>query len=200
LDSATRSVDLGSGYEALLTDTVGFIRKLPHHLIASFRSTLEEAREADLLLLVVDASHAEWEEQLEVVEQVLDELSLTERPRVLVFNKMDCLEAGERAALEQRVRAFEPLPAVFVSALSDAGVQPLRDTLRARVRARYPEVDIDLPVDEGGILARVYREGEVVERSQNGASIHLRARIPEPLLGRLQAHARVTVRLRGSSS
>ncbi|HSR41217.1 MAG TPA: GTPase HflX, partial [Longimicrobiales bacterium] len=76
LDSATRTVSLGDGYEALVTDTVGFIRKLPHHLIASFRSTLEEAREADILLHVIDVSHGDWEEQKRVVDEVLAELEL----------------------------------------------------------------------------------------------------------------------------
>src|SRR5687768_13163021 len=89
LDSTTRTVDLGDGYQALVTDTVGFIRKLPHHLVASFRSTLEEAREADLLLHVVDGSHPDWEEQFEVVDAVLAELGLDERPQILVFNKCD---------------------------------------------------------------------------------------------------------------
>ena len=78
LDSTTRSVSLGDGLEALVTDTVGFIRKIPHHLVASFRSTLEEAREADLLLHVIDASHSDWEEHKEVVEKVLDDLELTD--------------------------------------------------------------------------------------------------------------------------
>src|SRR5690606_36753958 len=79
LDSATRSVDVGSGHEVLVTDTVGFIRKLPHHLVASFRSTLEEAREADVLLHVIDASHPDRDEQREVVTSVLEELDLAGR-------------------------------------------------------------------------------------------------------------------------
>ena len=95
LDSATRTVSLGAGYEALITDTVGFIRKLPHHLIASFRSTLEEAREADVLLHVIDASHPDWEEQREVVMEVLEELAIEDRDKILVFNKVDQITHGE---------------------------------------------------------------------------------------------------------
>src|SRR5438093_13517595 len=89
LDPLTREVDLGENAHVLLTDTVGFIRKLPHHLVASFRATLEETRDADLLLHVVDASHPAWEEQRIVVDQVLKELGLADQPTLLVFNKMD---------------------------------------------------------------------------------------------------------------
>src|ERR1041384_6045339 len=89
LDTLTREVDLGEGIRARVTDTVGFIRKLPHHLVASFRATLEEARGADVLLHVVDASHPDWEEQIRVVGDVLSELELSDRPELLVFNKMD---------------------------------------------------------------------------------------------------------------
>ena len=89
LDSATRNVDLGGGYQALMTDTVGFIRKLPHHLVASFRSTLEEAGEADVLLHVVDSSSPDWGEQRGVALDVLGELSLNDQDEILVFNKVD---------------------------------------------------------------------------------------------------------------
>jgi len=113
LDSATRSVNLGSGHSALVTDTVGFIRKLPHHLVASFRSTLEEAREADVLLHVIDGSHADWEEQRQVVREVLEDLGLRDAERIMVFNKVDRLTHAEEEALRERVRALEPHPAVF---------------------------------------------------------------------------------------
>ncbi len=97
LDPLTREVDLGENARALLTDTVGFIRKLPHHLVASFRATLEEAREADLLLHVIDASHGSWDEQRAVVDGVLRELELQEQPQLLVFNKLDLLDENGAA-------------------------------------------------------------------------------------------------------
>ena len=134
LDSTTRSVDLGSGYQALITDTVGFIRKLPHHLVASFRSTLEEAREADVLLHVIDASHPDCEEQEEVVAEVLAELELDDRPQILVFNKLDRLTQAEEEALSRRVRAFDATPAVFLSAARPATLDPLKPLLKARIR------------------------------------------------------------------
>ncbi|MGI9183133.1 MAG: GTPase HflX, partial [Longimicrobiaceae bacterium] len=105
LDAATRAVELGEGYEALVTDTVGFIRKLPHHLVASFRATLEESAEADLLLHVIDLSHPTWEEQKTVVEEVLAGLGLAERRTALVFNKIDRLTHDEEASWRQRAEA-----------------------------------------------------------------------------------------------
>lgn len=193
LDSATRTVDLGSGFEALVTDTVGFIRKLPHHLIASFRSTLEEAAEADLLLHVVDASHPDREEQREVVDEVLESLSLGDRPRILVFNKVDRLTHAEEQAIRQRFQAFHPHPAVFVSALAAEGTEELKATLLARMRARLRQVAIDLPVSDGEAMAALYREGEVLLREDDGVVIHVTARVPGPLLGRLKQRSGVRV-------
>ena len=186
LDSATRGVDLGDGYVALITDTVGFIRKLPHHLVASFRSTLEEAREADLLLHVIDASFPDWQEQFDVVEDVLDELQLDERPQVLVFNKVDRLTHAEEEALRHRVRAFEPRPAVFVSALDPESLVALRETLKARIRHSLSRVHLELPASDGELLAWIYREGEVLERLDRGEMIGVTARIPGRMLGQLR--------------
>ncbi len=193
LDSATRPVDLGGGHEALLTDTVGFIRKLPHHLIASFRSTLEEAREADLLLHVIDASHSDWEEQVHVVHEVLGELDLSGAPQVLVFNKTDRITHEEEEALRERIRALEPLPAVFVSAHRAETLDRLRTALVARIRATLREVRILLPAADGRTLAALYREGEVLEVTRDGSAVTVTARVPAPLLGRLNAHEGVTV-------
>jgi GTP-binding protein HflX len=193
LDSATRTVELGDGYSALVTDTVGFIRKLPHHLVASFRSTLEEAREADQLLHVVDASHPDWQEQFDVVEAVLAELGLDERPQILVFNKVDRLTHGEEQALRDRVRAFEPRPAVFVSALHPETLGALRDTLKARMRHRLPRVLIQFAADDGELLARLYREGEVLERIDHETTIDVTARIPDRLLGQLRQRGGVHI-------
>jgi GTP-binding protein HflX len=193
LDSATRSVDLGSGFDALMTDTVGFIRKLPHHLIASFRSTLEEAREADLLLHVIDASHPDREEQREVVDEVLAELGLSDLPCILVFNKIDRLTHTEEMALRQRTQAFESHAAVFVSALDARGAEELKAAMRARMRARLQEVTLDLPAGDGETLASLYREGEVLDRTSNGATVRVTVRLPGPLVSRLQRRPGVTV-------
>jgi GTP-binding protein HflX len=193
LDSATRSVDVGGGYTALITDTVGFIRKLPHHLIASFRSTLEEAREADVLLHVIDASHPDWEEQREVVLEVLEDLDLHEQEKILVFNKTDRITHAEEEALLGRIRSLEPYPAVFVSALEDQSLDPLRETLRARMQTLLAHVTVRVPVTDGQALAALYQEGEVMDRADEDGTVVVTARVPAALRGRLQVRAGVHI-------
>ena len=193
LDAATRAVDLDDGYEALVTDTVGFIRKLPHHLVASFRATLEEAREADVLLHVIDASHSGWLEQKEVVDEVLTDLGLAAHPQLLVFNKTDRLTHDEEAAWRERATVEFGRPAVFVSAIEAGGLEPLRAALRDEVRARRSEVEITLPVTAGALLAEIYREGEVLGREERDSKIVLRARVPAPALGRLRSRPGIEI-------
>lgn len=186
LDAATRLVEVGHGYQALITDTVGFIRKLPHHLVASFRSTLEEAREADLLLHVVDVSHPDWEEQKRVVEEVLADLELDGAPALLVYNKVDRLTHEEETILKERSLALDPTPAVWVSAVTDGGLEPLVESLRARARARFPRVQLFLNPGDGETLSTLHREGEVISVREEGSRLQVTARIPGPLLGRLK--------------
>jgi GTP-binding protein HflX len=193
LDSATRVVELGSGHSALVTDTVGFIRKLPHHLIASFRSTLEEARESDLLLHVIDASDPDWEEHREVVHEVLDELDLTQRPQLLVFNKIDRLTHQEEEGLKSRVRALDSTPAVFVSAHRTDTLHRVRDTMKARLRAGLQHLSVSVPAGDGETLAFLHREGEVVAQKSNGSRVEVEARVPDALRGRLERRAGVEI-------
>ena len=193
LDSATRTVDLGDGQEALVTDTVGFIRKLPHHLIASFRSTLEEAREADVLLHVVDASHPDREEQEEVVQAVLSELDLAEREQIMVYNKVDRLTHAEEEALRARVQALHAGEALFVSALDESTLRPVREALKAKLRARLQPVRVDLPAGDGEALAAIYREGEVLAREDRDSVVEVTARVPPSLLGRLRQRAGIRI-------
>jgi GTP-binding protein HflX len=193
LDATTRSVDLGEGYSCLLTDTVGFIRKLPHHLVASFRATLEEAEDADLLLHVIDVSHPGWEEQKDVVEEVLEDLHLREHATILVFNKVDRLTHDEEESWRRRVESQYPQESVFVSSVATEGVEPLRVRLRERIRAAHPEVTLSISVENGGLLAEVYRLGEVLERSDGDGSVELKVRLPEAALGRIRREAGVRV-------
>jgi GTP-binding protein HflX len=193
LDSATRLVDLGSGHQALVTDTVGFIRKLPHHLIASFRSTLEEAREADLILHVVDASDPDWEEHREVVYEVLADLDLTHRPQLLVFNKIDRITPGEEEGLRARLRVLERIPAVFVSAHRPESLSRIRDALKARIRAGLRELRVRLPAADGETLAVLHREGEVLAQRGNGAMVEVKVRLPAAMVGRLQGRNGVSI-------
>ncbi len=192
LDPLTREVTLGDHGHALLTDTVGFIRKLPHHLVASFRATLEEVREADLLLHVLDASHPTWEEQRVVVDQVLAELELTGKPVLHVFNKIDQLDHAMLVAMQERMTNLLP-NSVFVSALSDDTLEPLRRALVMALRARTTLAEVRIGAGDGRLLAEVHRGAEVLEQRMEGEEIVLRARVDETLAGRLRrAGARIT--------
>ncbi len=193
LDPLTREIDLGDVGTVLVTDTVGFIRKLPHHLVASFRATLEEVKEADLLLHVVDASHPAWEEHRQVVEQVLQELGATDAPRLLVVNKTDLLPEEELHALQERLQRLAP-NSVFVSAVAEHGLEPLHRALAAAVRARKPLTEINISVSDGKLLSEIHQYGEVIDQRTLGDRLIVRAHLPEKLAGRLkQAGARLRV-------
>ena len=193
LDSATRSVDLGQGYQALITDTVGFIRKLPHHLVASFHSTLEEVKEANVLLHVIDASRQDWEDQHDVVMGVLSELGLAKTSKVLVFNKVDLITHAEEEALRRRIRAIEPTPAVFVSAKDENTLLALKETLGARVRAKLVEIVAHIPVSNGRMISRIYEEAEIVNRVDENMTVSITARVSPAFLGRLKGCADIHV-------
>ncbi len=186
LDPLTREIDLGENSKVLLTDTVGFIRKLPHDLVASFRATLEEVNEADLLLHVIDASHPNWEEQRQVVDQVLAELGAAEKPVLYVFSKIDALSDADASALRQRISNLLPSSAVFVSAMEEGGLEPLRRALLAAARKDTEIAEIRLPASDGKLLAEIYRDAKVLgQRAQDGELI-LSARLDQALLGRLR--------------
>jgi GTPase len=183
LDTLTREVDLGENQRARVTDTVGFIRKLPHHLVASFRATLEEARAADVLLHVIDGSHPDWEGQLKVVEKVLSELGLADRPVLPVFNKIDAVLDAQ--GFRRRVRELYPT-AVITSTMRTDGLAPLKARLRELERAGRVAVKVRLPLAEGARLAELYREGEVLSRDQVGESYEIMVRLEPSKLERLR--------------
>jgi GTP-binding protein HflX len=206
LDPLTREVDLGDHQSVLITDTVGFIRKLPHHLVASFRATLEEVREADLLFHVIDASHPSWEEQRLVVDEVLADLGVAETPMRYVFNKMDALPADQQEALRARIENLAP-GSIFVSARDEerlttaavaeqgaaprdpaGGLEPMRATLREALRARRPEVELLIPMTHGKLLAEVHRMGEVLgsEPDEGEGVMRIRGRFEPAALARLE--------------
>ena len=193
LDPLTRDVPLGDHGHALLTDTVGFIRKLPHHLVASFRATLEEASDSDILLHVIDASHPTWEEQRVVVDQVLAELGLQEKPVLHVFNKTDRLDDETLAAMQERIANLLP-NSVFVSTVAPDGLEPLRRALIVALRGRTNVAELRLGAGEGKLLAEIHRGSEVIDQRMEGDELVLRARVDDALAGRLRrAGVRVTV-------
>jgi GTP-binding protein HflX len=183
LDTLTRDVDLGDGTHARVTDTVGFIRKLPHHLVASFRATLEEARDADVLLHVVDASHPDWDGQIRVVDKVLAELELAERPLILVFNKMDVVRNAD--ALVARVSELYPA-AVFATTQRMDGLEALKARLRGIERAGRVTARVRVPATDGALLAELYRMGEVMKREQDGSSLDVTVRLESWQVNRLR--------------
>jgi GTP-binding protein HflX len=187
LDPLTREVDVGEKYAVLVTDTVGFIRKLPHHLVASFRATLEETKEADLLLHVIDASHPQWEEQRDVVEEVLADIGVRETPVLYVFNKIDALEPATVDALRERAHN-EGIDAVFVSAVQPDGLAPLTAALADRQRKLRPIVELRIPAGDGRLLAEVHRRGEVLHQDVDGGDLVIRARI-DPAFARTLARS-----------
>lgn len=183
LDTLTREVELGEGQRARVTDTVGFIRKLPHHLVASFRATLEEARAADLLLHVVDASHPDWEGQMHVVDRVLAELDLADRPILVVFNKMDAI--ADPLSFSGRVRELFP-DAITSSTMRTDGIAGLKARLRQLEREGRPTVRVRLPVADGARVAALYREGEVLGREDGADQVELTVRLDRWQVDRLR--------------
>jgi len=193
LDPLTREIEIGDGYTVLLTDTVGFIRKLPHHLVASFRATLAEAKEADLLLHVIDASHPAWEEHRNVVDAVLADLELAEQPTLHIMNKMDALTPDDAHALRERVSNLMP-GTLFVSALEAGGLDSLTAALRDALRNQRPLLEIRIPAANGRLLAELHRDGEVLDQRSEEDMMIVRARLDERSMGRMrQAGARITV-------
>ncbi|MBT8479642.1 MAG: GTPase HflX [Gemmatimonadetes bacterium] len=192
LDSATRIVELDAGYQVLMTDTVGFIRKLPHHLVASFRATLEEAREADLLVHVVDASAIGWDHQVEAVQQVLVDLDIPDTGTLMVFNKTDQLTHAEEKALRGRVGVEWPRH-VFTSVTEPGGLEPLKSEILGRLQSLRPIVLVEIPVTDGKTLAEIYRAAEVLDRTDREMRVVFRARVPVATLGRWRRRPGVVV-------
>ena len=174
LDPTTRSFEI-SGRSYLLTDTVGFIRKLPHQLVEAFSATLEEALGADLLLHVVDASvpEAGMHEMLAAVDDVLDEIGAGERPRLLALNKIDLLGEEPRREL-----SFRLPKAVQVSAATGEGLEELRDAIEARFLASLRPMELLLPYEEGGRLSELHELAGELEREDTPEGVLIRARVP----------------------
>ncbi len=158
LDATTRTVELDDNKEVLMSDTVGFIRKLPHRLIESFKSTLDEVRASDVLVHVVDVTHPNFREQTEVVGRTLKELESGDKPTLLVFNKIDALE--DRGLL--RALRDEYPEASFISALRGIGLEQLKKDLLALIEKDYVERVTYVPVSEPEAIAKIHRLADVV--------------------------------------
>ena len=176
LDTTTRTLELSDTCSVLISDTVGFISKLPHQLVEAFKATLEELEYADLLLHVVDASNPEWQEQAQVVERLITELGAWETPRLDVFNKCDMLEGDILPHGEDTVA---------ISARTGAGVDRLLDKLKERLDKGTLRVKLAIPYDQGGVVDMLYREAKV-EKVEYGETIEVDAICPPKVLGRVR--------------
>jgi GTPase len=175
LDPTTRRLRLPTNQNVLLTDTVGFIRKLPHGLVEAFKATLEEVVQADLLLHVVDVSHPQAEEQVKSVDAVLQEIGAEGKPTLMVFNKVDLL-AGSRATL---TRFLEEHPnGVAISAATGENFPALLAELGSQLRPLREFLELSVPHEKAGVIARLHEVGQVIERDYEGETARFKARIP----------------------
>jgi len=174
LDPTTRRLKLPTNQNVLLTDTVGFIKKLPHGLVEAFKATLEEVVQADLLLHVVDISHAQAQEQIDAVDAVLKEIGAEGKPVLMVFNKMDKLNGG--GALNRFQEKFPH--SVGISAMSGEGVSQLLAELGTQLRPTREFLDLRIPHEQSAVIARLHKVGQVVERRYNSRTARFKVRIP----------------------
>ena len=182
LDTTVRALQPEAKPRILVSDTVGFIKKLPHDLVASFKSTLDEALEASHLLHVVDAADPSWEAQLEVTREVLGEIGAGEVPSTLVMNKIDLLPDDELAKL--RVRLPD---AWFVSARSPADVASVRERIIAIFEAAYEEVELVVPYDRQNVISEMHSSGRVIAESYEEAGVTVRFRGDAEAIGRIRS-------------
>jgi GTP-binding protein HflX len=167
LDPTVRRLKLPSGREILLSDTVGFVRKLPHQLVDSFRATFEEVESSSLLLHVIDASHPHAQEQTTVVDAVLEELGLHRKPQLRVFNKSDL---GRNGHGEE---------GIALSALTGQGVESLLEAIDRKLSETFRFVILRIPYDAGSALSILYRTGRVLKREDRPDGIRLEAVVDE---------------------
>jgi GTP-binding protein HflX len=189
LDPTTRRIVLPGGRAATLSDTVGFVSKLPHDLVEAFRSTLEEVTQSDMIVHVADASSPDVADQIEAVRNVLDEIGAANMPEVLVLNKIDVVPGSRRARLAVRFPG-----SVAVSALTGEGVDGLLEAIAATVPVPPVDVRALIPWDRGDLVAMLYRDAEVIsaDAEPDGTRVHARVGLRE--LAAIRAYATKVVR------
>ncbi|TSA41842.1 MAG: GTPase HflX [Verrucomicrobiales bacterium] len=174
LDPTTRRLRLPTNQNILLTDTVGFIKKLPHGLVESFKATLEEVVQADLLLHVVDVSHPQADEQIAAVNTVLNEIGAGDKATMMVFNKVDQLNGGSALT-----RLHELYPnSVAISAKTGKGVEELLSEISSQIRPEREFVELKIPHEQAATIARLHKIGQVIERRYLAKTAKFKARIP----------------------
>jgi GTP-binding protein HflX len=182
LDPTTRRVELPGGQVALFTDTVGFIQKLPTHLVAAFRATLEEITEADLLLHVIDVTHPNARAHAEAVHQTLEEIEAEQIPVLTILNKIDRLNDPQRAEA-----ALEDFPdAVAISALTGQGIENLLQAVHRQLFENYSSIRVKLPYDQGALISLFHESGQVEHVQNLRHDVLIQGRIPGRLIARYQ--------------
>ncbi len=184
LDPTTRNLKLDGGQEILLTDTVGFIRKLPHHLIEAFRSTLEEAKYADLIIHVVDVANPQREKQMQIVYETLQNLGVAGKKVITLFNKQDKLQ------MEEVVKDFKADYTLKISAATGSGLEQVKEVLEEVLREDKQFLEGTFPYDVGGQISAIRKYGELIEEEYRENGIYVRAFVPvemyQNLSGNLQ--------------
>ena len=179
LDPTTRLLELPGGQNILLTDTVGFIRKLPHHLIEAFKSTLEEAKYADIIIHVVDASNPQKEKQMHVVYETLKDLGVKDQPILTLFNKQDRIENPE---ILKDMKADKTLK---ISAKTGKGLDDLKDELEKILCARSILLERVFPYEKAGLIQIVRAKGQLLEEEYRGDGIYVKAFVPAEIYGKV---------------
>lgn len=188
LDPTTRSFTLDGGRVVTITDTVGFIQKLPHGLVEAFKSTLAEVLDADLILKVVDISDEDWQLHLEAVDNVLAEIGADERPAITVFNKIDLLDEALRAALPQRYPEVSLVSSISAEGLIDLAERILREAAKTEVL-----MSVRLPFSMGSLASRIHREATILTETYEDDGIHMVVRAPSSLAGLLKCYEEAPV-------
>lgn len=181
LDPTTRAYKLPGGRVVTITDTVGFIQKLPHGLVEAFKSTLSEVREADVILTVVDASDDDFPRHIEAVEHVLREIDAHEIPSIIVFNKVDLCSPNELGHLELRYR-----DACFVSSVTGYGIDALCEQIARKATALDEAIDVLIPFQEGALRTLIHEQGTVMAETFEEDGYHLVARVPKRIASPLR--------------
>ncbi|MCC8025488.1 MAG: GTPase HflX [Clostridium sp.] len=185
LDPTTRSYRMEDGQQILLTDTVGFIRKLPHHLIEAFKSTLEEAKYSDIILHVVDCSNPQMDMQMHVVKETLKDLEIVDKTTVTVFNKTDRLEGQGEDQIRQVPRDFSADYQVRISARTGEGLEELQKILQTIIRNRRVYLEKTFPYSQAGRIQRIRKYGQLLKEEYREEGVAVEAYVPAELFAGL---------------
>jgi GTP-binding protein HflX len=185
LDPTTRRIELPNGRRVLLSDTVGFIRKLPHQLVEAFKATLEEVSEADLLLHIIDASHSDWMEQAEAVDKILAELELAEKDIICVYNKIDRFKNKNRVKILLRQKPGS----VAISALRGEGIGGLLEAVEQKTANNVLDVTLSIPHKNQSVLSQIHELGKVTHTRYLDDRIEVKARLSYQPLARLEKNS-----------